>query len=319
MSHTSNSPALQEIRDRIDQQIAKFNEALKANDFAAMNAAETALKEEEKSYIETQAIIIYDECKKEKNPVLAAVLAYDFPVYMHRRVMDNGKVTGLEAISDRRRKVDLVKFCQHAQLSDVWKYKVEKFNELLCLRTAHDLKIPVEEITKISNTFFMNRLSREEKLGATPTSNTQVLKQLQMVLDAMVMVPREDGSNDLRAKSHDVEFLLKCYTKRGRSALSVAVAKHAFLNSLMLDIAHRIATNGVYGVEYKAEKEHAQSSEPANETPKKAVKKVSEPKAEKPKRVVKKSKPEPESAPAIEDDLPSVEELLGEATEEPAA
>ena len=66
-----------------------------------------------------------------------------------------------------------------------------------------------------------------------------------------------------KATSHDVNFLMSVYTKKGRKALSVSCANHRFFCGYIAEVCHRIVTNKAYEVEYRAKKETA----PAVEAP----------------------------------------------------
>ena len=59
-----------------------------------------------------------------------------------------------------------------------------------------------------------------------------------------------NGKNAYKCNSHDVAYLLMCYTKRGRKQLSVTVAKTSYLCGLIVDVMHRITCNLRYGLEY---------------------------------------------------------------------
>ena len=213
---------------------------------------------------------------------------HSYLVVSHRIKREEGTVIGFEIVEDKVRQIDLIKFCEFCKLPTNWKYKVEKFNQLLALRTANELKMTKAQIKKICDSFYMSDLARQVEMGATPDSNTAICKQLQQVVDAILFEDNGKGKNVHRVNNHDVAYLLMCYTKRGKKVLSVAVAKNSYIQRLVLDVMHRIVTHKAYDLEYRmvsAEKAKKISSD-AKPKAKTNVKAKSEPKSDEVETVV---------------------------------
>lgn len=238
-------------RDTIVAKIGEYNEALKENDLAKATRAEQELKDAEAAYAEAKCVEVFGELAQSENPVKAAVAMHSYLVVSHRAKREEGSITGFEIVEDKVRQIDLVKFCEYIKAPTMWKYSVEKFNQLLALRTATELKMTKAQIKKICDSFYMNDLSRQVEMGGTPDSNTAICKQLQMVVDAILFEDNGKGKNVHRVNNHDVAYLLMCYTKRGKKVLSVAVAKNAYIHRLVLDVMHRIVTGKAYDLEYR--------------------------------------------------------------------
>ena len=243
---------LSDLRKSIEEKIAEYNDALKDKKPAAeVTAIETELKEIEADYSKEKQCEVFDTLGKADDPVVAAVTQHSYLTLGHRAKREEGVVMGLELVTDKVRQIDLVALCKYCHLPTDWQYKVERFNQLLACRAATELKMTKTQIKKICDSFYMNELSRKIDLGETPTSNTQICKQLQQVLDSVVFLDNGKGTNVYRVNSHDVAYLLMCYTKRGKKVLSVAVAKNAYMHRLFVDIAHRIVTGKAYDLEYR--------------------------------------------------------------------
>lgn len=238
-------------RENIVKKIGEYNAALKENDLAKAAHTEQELKEAETAYAEAKCIEVFGELAKEENPVKAAVAMHSYLVVSHRPMREDGVVTGFEIVEDKVRQIDLVKFCEFCKLPTLWKYAVEKFNQLLALRTATELKMTKAQIKKICDSFYMSDLARQVEMGATPDSNTAICKQLQQVIDGIMFEDNGKGKNVHRVNNHDVAYLLMCYTKRGKKTLSVAVAKNAYIHRLVLDVMHRVVTGKAYDLEYR--------------------------------------------------------------------
>lgn len=241
-----------EHRESIVAKINEYNESLKENDLAKCARLEQELKDTEAAYAEAKCIEVFGELAQSENPVKAAVAMHSYLVVSHKIKREEGSITGFEIVEDKVRQIDLVKFFEFIKQPTMWKYSVEKFNQLLALRTATELKMTKAQIQKICDSFYMNDLSRQVEMGGTPDSNTAICKQLQMVVDAILFEDNGKGKNVYRVNNHDVAYLLMCYTKRSnKKLLTVAVAKNAYIHRLVLDVMHRIVTGKSYDLEYR--------------------------------------------------------------------
>ncbi len=267
---------LSQQHDEVVKKIDEYNAALKANDFATMTRVEGELKEAEASYAETKSTEVFTRLAKTESPIKSAIAEHSYLVIAHRPKKSEGGI--LEIVEDKTRQIDLVKFCKVCNLPVTWQYAVERFNQLLAMRAATELKMTKAQIKKICDSFYMNDLARQIEMGETPDSNTAICKQLQQVLDGILFEDNGKGKNVYRVNNHDVAYLLMCYTKRGKKTLSIAVAKNSYMHRLVLDVAHRIVTNKAYDLEYRmisAEKVSATKAKAA--TPAKKVEAESAP------------------------------------------
>lgn len=267
----SMSKNCQDIQAKLVGLINQYNEALKAKNLDAMTALEASIKDTEAEFALQSQNDLFAECKKAANPILEGVKRYTYPVLKHKIANDG---TGMSLVDDREKQIDLVKLCKFCTLPTLWSYTVEKAGELLCIRTAKELGMTTDEIKVVANTYRMEKKAKEIDLGGTPTSNNQICKLLQKVLDQILFEDDGTGKNKYKCNSHDVAYLLMCYTRRGRKQLYVSVAKNSFLNGLVVDVMHRITCGLKYGVEYamvresgNANVEAAKPEEPAKPAP----------------------------------------------------
>lgn len=261
-----------EIKDQLVDLINKYNVALKAKNLDDMTAIEKAVRDTEAEFANQSQQDMFSECKKAENPILEGVRRYTYPILKHKMERDGELITGMDLVDDREKQVDLVKLCKFCNLPTLWAYKVEKAGELLCIRTAKELGMTTDEIKQIAKTYRMAKAAEEVELGGTPTSNTQICKLLQKVIDDILFEDDGTGKNKYKVNSHDVAYLLMCYTKRGRKQLSVTVAKASFLHGLIVDVLHRIACGLKYGLEYQMIKEEkAAEAAPEQAEPAKAA------------------------------------------------
>ncbi len=59
---------------------------------------------------------------------------------------------------------------------------------------------------------------------------------------------------EYKATSHDVNFLMSVYSKKGKKALAVACANHRFFTGYIAEICHKIVLDKEYSVEFKTAK-----------------------------------------------------------------
>ena len=191
--------------------------------------------------------------------MLAAATALTFETLKHKDKEDENGIKSRELVTAER-PLDFVAlesfFVERGKkfgAESTWAYKVAAFNRLLCMRTAQSIGADVKTVAE---KFATPTQARDINLGKTPTSNTQLLKQLQMIIDSMLYVEGEKG-NIYKANSHDVGYLLSLYAKKGRGVLSVAAARPKYLEKLIAEILHRIVTEKSYNIEFKEKKDRA--------------------------------------------------------------
>ncbi len=209
----------------------------------------------EKSYADLKAQEVYSELMAKKLPMIAAIKRYSYLVIRHQEVRDSETKALTEfKLAEKERQIDLLKFAKFGDLDTFWEHNVSRFNQLLCLRAAQELGYTASEMSKLAKTYFLQKKAEELAQGKTPVSNTQLCKLLQSVIDAILPPADEEKGNAYKCNNHDVRYLLMCYTKKGRNALSVAVSKDGFLRNLVMDIMHRIIEGKLYSLEYKTKK-----------------------------------------------------------------
>lgn len=239
--------SLNDIVSEANAEIRKYNEAMLASKIDAMTAADKALGELEQEYAKAKAIFVYEGLKAGTAPMLDAIRRHDYGVIGHKDEKDSetGAVTRVE--SEKSRQINLAKFEAWAKESyavdSKWVHILQRFNQLLCMRAAKELGLNV----KVCDSYFVSEKAKEIELGATPLSNSSILKALQNVINAIV-------GDAYKATSHDVAYLLMTYTKKGKTALSVATSNHTTMQLLVGDILHRIVTAKGYSLQFKEAK-----------------------------------------------------------------
>lgn len=199
-----------------------------------------------------------------------ALVMHHFDTISHKKVMDEGVMTGVEK-AERMVQIDLKRFCEHRGFDLGWYYEMQALNKRLTLKAATELGVSAKEMKRIDSSYNMDRLAAEIELGKTPTSDTQCVKHMQKVLDEL-------SSGEGRVNNHDLTFVWMCYAKKNnKSPLRVICSRHTMLQSLLMDVFHRVATGGTYGADCKLTepKPSDKVSEKTVDATEKSVKKAS--------------------------------------------
>lgn len=222
-----------------------------------MTKAMIELPDYESEYAKASEYETFLRIKDAEHPMKQAIIEREYPIVRHRDVKDEiTKIkVGIELVSSTR-KIDLLrfdKFCQSkASNNNLWEYSVSKFNQLLCLRVATKLGA---DVNKIKKSYYLTKIASDIELGKTPTSNNQVLIQLQRVIDDIIYEDNGNGKNKYKATSHDVEFIDAVYTKKGRDVCTALVSKDSTMRDIITDILYRSITDYKYSVSgYKQNK-----------------------------------------------------------------
>lgn len=246
--------SLSEYEADVKALIQKYNEANLNNNSDERDAAEIGMGKAEKCYAVLKETSLYNGLMSAANPMLAAIVAYSYDVIGHRDDIDAETNAVTRKFTTKTKQIDLMLFEDFAKSHSKkaiapdtnWRFKVEKLNQLLCMKAAEKLGTTIDEAS-----YYMADVSRKISFGKTPLSNTNTLKTLQSVVNAIVFEDDGNGLNKFKVTSHDVNYLFMTYVKKGKVALSVLPTRHDQLRKLLGDMLYRIAENKSYTVEYK--------------------------------------------------------------------
>lgn len=179
--------------------------------------------------------------------MIHAVKKLEYTVLAVKDEAVGGKDSGVtnRVIQDKTKAIDFKKLhdrAPHGIGANVnWWHIVEKFNCLLTAKVAEDLGIDPKSV---NDSFAMDKISRDIDLGKNPTSNSNMLKTLQLVINAMV-------GEEYKCTSHDLKYIMHTFGKKSRKALTVTASNHKQLRTIMAEICHKIIMGKVYDLDYK--------------------------------------------------------------------
>ncbi len=243
--------------------IEAYNAALKMNDAVKIANAANELKDAESDYADEKMRSVFQSLSEKENVILEAVKMRVFGVVGHTTERENGVIKRVVIDETRTREIDLLELCKFCGKSMEWKYKAEKFNQLLTLRVASELKVPTARMKEICDSFYMSEIAQEKESGKTPDSNTAMCKELQKVFDLILFEDDGKGKNRWKVNNHDIAYMVMAYTRRSnKKALTISVAKQSYTNRLIFDVMHRVVTNKVYDVDgFKMKKDEGKKEE----------------------------------------------------------
>lgn len=245
----TNKTPLEIAKEKYDVALKNANDAIAKKDANAYNEAMLALANAEDEYTKLSANAMYDEYASKENPIVEIVKAYAYKTVGHkekRNKDDNDRVVSVDPV-ERERQIDLLAFCKRAKLDTDWQYVASKCNQLMCLRAATQLG--VDNVKDIAKSYFLQDKAKQIEMGKTPTSNTQVCKLLQSVIDEILPNDNPDGKT-YKCNNYDVAYLDDLYGKKsGKQRITVRVSNDSFFRRILVDICYRLVTNSKYGID----------------------------------------------------------------------
>lgn len=249
MTREEGMAKLAELKSSVEEQVKVFNDAVQNGRFEESTKADKAMTGTINEYTATVRDMCFEECKATDDPMLAAVKTLSYVTIGVKDEQKGDDKVPVRVIVDKERQIDLLKldkFCGGIGADPNWMHVAQKMNFLLTAQKAKDLGL---DPAKVNDSYAMSEIARQFEMGKNPTSKTNLLKTLQMVVTAMV----GDGH---KATSHDVNFLLSVYSKKNRKALTVSCANHRNFRGYVMEVCHRIVTGKSYELEYKTKREN---------------------------------------------------------------
>lgn len=242
---------LAKLQADAEAQALEYNNAVQNGDTDAANNAAEAIDKAVSEYKATAKFLAYDHCAKSENPMIAAVTMLRFEVISKKDEKVDGIPVPVRTIVTKEVDIDLKDM--HKSISGGiganknWSDLSEQINKCMCAKRAQDIGVTPERLKEIDDSFAMSKIAAEIKLGKTPCSNTQMLKTLQGVADAML-------GEGYKVASHDVNRIWGLYSKKSKKALSEKGSNNRQFRTLLAEMCHHIVTGEPYDIEFKAKK-----------------------------------------------------------------
>ena len=248
MTREEGMAKLAELKSSVEEQVKVFNDAVQNGRFEESTKADKAMTDTINEYTATVRDMCFEECKATDDPMLAAVKTLSYVTIGVKDEKKGDDKVPVRTVVDKERAIDLLKldkYCGGIGHDKEWMHVAQKMNFLLTCQKARDLGLDPQ---KVNDSYAMSEIARQFEMGKNPTSKTNMLRTLQMVVTAML----GDG---YKATSHDVNFLLSVYSRKNRKALVVSCANHRSFRGYIAEVCHRIVTGKEYELEYKTKRE----------------------------------------------------------------
>lgn len=248
MTREEGMAKLAELKSSVEEQVKVFNDAVQNGRFEESTKADKAMTDTINEYTATVRDMCFEECKATDDPMLAAVKTLSYVTIGVKDEQKGDDKVPVRTIVDKERQIDLFKlhkFCGTIGADENWLHAAQKMNLLLTAQKAKDLGLDPKAV---NDSYAMSEIAREFDMGKNPTSKTNLLRTLQVVITAML-------GEGYKATSHDVNFLMSVYSRKNRKALTVTCANHRYFRNYLAEICHRIVTGKTYELDYKTKKE----------------------------------------------------------------
>lgn len=256
-----------EIKATLESKAQEYNGLLLEKKYDKIPAITKEMDELVQEYAKKAKEEFLETSKAAENPLIDALTRLTYNVVAYRDMADKETGVVTRTITDKTRQIalaDLYSAIPSKFRNAQWKYYVQKLNLLMCLWVAMELGAPGSEIEKIKSDFRMDAAARDISMGKTPTSNTQLLAQVQTTIDqilydeeSVTVKGKTQNRNRYRVTSHDVVFLRHAYTKLGREVKHISTLNHNKLALVLAQIMNEKLTNTGYQADYAVNKEKA--------------------------------------------------------------
>ena len=255
MTREDNIIKMNELRDKVEELVKEYNEAVMDGDVAKTIQLNEDTEKAVNEYTSIVRDMCFAECKATADPMLTAVTMLTFKTIGIKDEKHEGEKFPTRVAIGKERTINLKAldtYCGGIGADKNWMHICQKMNFLLTAQKAVDLGIDPKSV---NDSYAMSEIARGFDMGKNPTSKTNLLKTLQTVVSAML----GDG---YKATSHDVNFLMSVYSKKNRKALTVTCANHRNFQNYLAEVCHRIVTGKSYGIEYRRKKDSVDASKP---------------------------------------------------------
>lgn len=191
--------------------------------------------------------LCFAECRETEDPMLEAIKRLEFTTIGLKVTKKGEEKIPVAEIVDKNKSIDVFKLHKTVNggigKDPKWNGLIEKMNYHMTVRQAKRLIGERGNLTKllseISDSYRLSDIAKQIDLGKDPTSNTKLLGTLQTIVTAMI-------GEEYKPTSHDVNYLIDIYAKKGRGALTVECSNHRYFRGYITDICHHIVTGDDY-------------------------------------------------------------------------
>ena len=275
----ANASNIKESATEIKVHESAANSALQrgpegVSDFIREKAAlENAVERYNSAWIGEQ----YEAFMKKPNPMVAAIEKLTVDQIAIRTTKDKatGMITGISVKKSKsatanvvEKDIDIADFEDWAleagyprvSVNSQWRYQVERFNYIMCIRAGLDMSGEAAAAL-IRNNFKLSADARATEM-VNPASNKEAVKVLQGIVDQIIFIDsgkkskEGDALNTIKVDERDLKYIKYLMCNRG-TGLHVGLSKDSTMRLLITKAINKNMTARDYAFDYESE-----SSEP---------------------------------------------------------
>lgn len=254
---TNYKEEMRKAERQLDEAINAYNTAILEKNYEAKETAEASCEKAKTDYNTYARMDFYTMCFAETDPLLAAVKQHQYQGirFVDEKPKDSKIVHRKKVYTEIFVKLDAFKKYGienegvEVGADPKWGLYVERFNQLMTFYAAQELKIDPKTI---ADSYHISKLAQEVEMGKTPTSKTQIQKQLQQIVTAMIGTGTEELKYNVT--SHDAAFVMMTFAKISKTALTVSAKNPSQMYATLAQVCHRIVLNKNYKIDYYGKK-----------------------------------------------------------------
>lgn len=251
-----NLEKIAEIEGKLPQLIEEHNNLLLEKGAVACATLEGNIAEMSNELVKCYKVVAFEEILTEENPLISAITKLNINIKRAKLAKTEGVNVRVYSLEDSEMRIDIKELEKYAKrqitANKDWHHAISKFNYLLLTYMIENLmknkELREAEVSKVRSNYHMKEIAKAIDLGETPTSNTQMLKQLNLIIGNIIGKDYKIDGKAVKATSHDVFWLERVYLKKGKTALTAMATNDNQLRTIITEIIHKLLTNKEYEV-----------------------------------------------------------------------
>lgn len=245
------------LKAEADKCIKEYNEFFAEAKFSEASKALNDATEAVNKYTANARAIAFDKIMEANDPLAEACRQYVFDSIAIKDVKQQGSVLAVKRVEETEKVISLEALQRFAKdtkgvkigADEEWLDAIHHLNYLMTIQTAESLGIDPSEIR---DCYRIKDVAKEYKLGIAHAADgaTQTLAAINKIVGMML----KNETHYDPAGRHEVTYLNRVYSKKGRKCLSVTVASHKQMVQIIMEICHKLLTGTAYSVDYKRAK-----------------------------------------------------------------
>lgn len=260
---------LAELETKISDATVAFNDLLNADDAPqkAIGEARLAVSELVDDYNEAHKWLVYKTCYEKEKPMLSACQYGELTkkALVEKVDPETKRLSASVVQRKARNAIDLVDFEKSypgkgtLARNGQWPCYAESLLKAMSKEVAKNLEVDPETQKKLASAYKDAKAEGSfANLAAKNPSKTNMVKDLQSIVDCIVFLPYTDKNgnvqedlNALKVTTADVAYIQTRIAKAGKTALATRLASHKEMTAILGNVMYHLTTGKPYEVEIR--------------------------------------------------------------------